>query len=319
MTQKITHHLDYLTYSVAWPDYVWEWPIDEQEQRLIIKTCIPHLHVNGQPYERPEGSFANGMKGYTHTFDYGYATAHVDPKRRDMKVGVRMAGQELGAWRDLGGNDERLVNFVRGAKGGTSRVDIAFDLFDYGIDVPRLYADWKRGKVKGHFRKARPYTEGVMQADGTVTEATTVYFGAGSSEIMVRVYEKGKEQNTDLDWVRIELEIKGDKAKTVMSDMARLGVADVGKQMLRDYFTHMPYKFWKQLIEGESVALTSVGRKMTEREAWIRNVVFPVLREEIEKEWDGMIETGITRDIEALIREHWTTRAIAIKKQYGQL
>jgi hypothetical protein len=317
--QKITHNLDALTYSVAWPDYVWEWPISDIDAREIIRTCVPHLHVKGQPYERPKGETVYGMQGYKLSYDWGYASAHVDPMRRDMKVGIRMGGNDLGVWRDLGGDDDRLVGFVRGVKGSTSRVDIAFDLFDYGIDVKRLYTDWKSGKIEARCRKVRPLTEGEKDDKGVVTEAATVYFGSRTSEVMIRVYDKGAEQKTNLDWTRFELEIKGDKAKTVMEDACRLGIATVGKQMLRDYFPRMPYRFWKSLTQGESVALTSVGRKMTEREAWIRNVVFPVLREEIAKEWDGCVETGITRDIEALIREHWTTRAIAIKKQYGQL
>jgi hypothetical protein len=316
---KITHNIDWLQYSVAWPDFVWQWPIEYKEATDIVRTAIPHLHVKGEPYSRPEGQHVGGMQGYTRTYDFGYASGHVDPNRRDMKIGVRMAGQDLGVWRDLGGDDRRLVGFVKGAKASTSRVDIAFDLFDYGINVPRIYDDWKAGKVEARCRKAKPYTEGEMQPNGKVTEATTVYFGSRTSEVMVRFYEKGKERGVDLDWTRVELEIKGDKAKVVMEDCARLGIDTVGKQMLREFFPKMPYKFWKQLLTGESVALTSVGRKMTEREAWIRNVVLPVLREEIANEWDSMTETGITREIEALIRQNWTTRATAIRKQYGLL
>lgn len=317
MTQKITHNIDHLQYSIAWPDFVWEWPIDDREAREILKACIPYRHMSGKPIEREKGHFLAGMQGYTRTYDMVYGSCHVEPKRREMKIGTRMHGKDLALFRDLGGTDDQLVGFVKGAKAATSRVDIAFDLFDYAIKVPRLYDDWKSGKLKAKCRKAKPYTEGIMQKDGTVTEATTVYFGSRESEIMARVYEKGKEQGVDIDWTRFELEIKGDRAKTVMEDAARLGVAEVGRQMLRDYFPHMPYKFWKHLTQGQSVALTSVGRKVTEREAWIRNVVLPVLREEIALEWDSMTETGITREVEALIREHWTTRAQAIRKQYG--
>ena len=266
---------------------------------------------------RPASDEVMGMKGYSLTYDLLYASAHVDPKRRDMKVGVRMTGQDLGAYRDLGGTDDKLIDFVTRSSATASRLDIAFDLFDYGIDVPRIYQDWKAGRVQCHARKVRPMTEGMKERDGQVSEATTVYFGSRTSDLMVRIYEKGKESGTGLDWVRVELEIKGDKAKTIVQDCHRIGFAAVGKQLLRDYFIKMPYKFWKELTAGTSDALTPVGRKQTEREAWIRNVVLPVLREEIEKEWDSCVETGMTREIEALIREHWTTRALAIRKQYG--
>lgn len=314
---RIVHSVDWFQYSVRWPEKVSAWPLEREGQMNIVRTAIPHLSVSGMPPMRPASDEVMGMKGYALTYDLLYASAHVDPKRREMKIGVRMTGQDLQAWRDLGGNDERLIGFVAGCKGSISRIDIAFDLFDYGIDVPRIYEDWKKGRIQCNARRARPLTDGVKEKDGSITEATTVYFGARTSDLMIRIYEKGKETGTGLDWVRVELEIKGDKAKAILADCERLGFPVVGRQLLRDYFQKMPYKFWKELTLGDSVALTSVGRKMTEREAWIRNVVFPVLVEEIAKEWDGCIETGITRGVEELIREHWTIRATAIRKQYG--
>lgn len=315
--QKITHHIDWLQYSTDWPQFVWDWPIDDREARDIVRGAIPHIHLTGAPIERANSDKPYGMQGYTRTYDMGYASAHVDPNRREMKIGVRMTGQDLSAWRDFGGTDKMLVGFVKGAKGATSRVDIAFDLFNYGIGIMALYKAWKSGKIKCKARKVNPVTSAEMSENGEVVEASSLYFGSRTSELMVRFYDKGKEQHTDLDWTRVEIEVKGDKAKTVMEDMHRLGVDVVGKQLLRDYFSVMPYKFWKALVNGESVALTSVGRKMTEREAWIRNIVFPVLREEIEREWAGCIESGITREVEALVREHWMTRAQVLKKTYG--
>lgn len=316
---RITHHIDWLQYSVDWPDFVWEWPLHPAEGRDIVRACIPHLPVLGVKIERPNDYKPFGMAGYSLIYDMLYCTAHVNPQRRDMKVGVRMTGKELGVWRDFGGDDKRLATFVRGVKGSTSRVDIAFDVWDYGVEPMQIYRDWKGGKVQSQGRKATPLTSGVMGADGKVSEATTVYFGSRTSETMIRVYEKGKEQQTDLDWVRFEIELKGDKAKVVMADIDRLGAGVVGKQILRDYFPKMPYKFWKQLTHGESVELTSVGRKATERQSWLLNVIFPLIAEEIANEWEGTTETGITRAVEALTREHWRTRAIAIQKQYGRL
>lgn len=318
-TKAITHNIDWLQYSVCWPDSVIDWPYEETEARAVLRSAVPYVHAGNEAIERAPSDKILGMQGYTRTYDFLYATAHVDPRRREQKIGVRMTGSELGMFRDMGGNDAKLADFIAGTQARTSRVDIAFDLFGYGIDPMRLYRDWKSGKLNGRFRKAVPMTEGVKMPDTSVAEASTVYFGSRQSELMVRVYEKGKEQHTELDWQRFEIEVKGDKAVAVMSDIHRLGAGTVGKQLLRDFFSDMPYKFWGDLTVGKSTELTSVGRKLTERQAWLRNIIFPLLREEIANEWDSLTETGITREIEALIREHWTTRAIAIRKQYGQI
>lgn len=317
MEKRITFKLDWWQYAVAWPDWLTEWPIEDDEARKIIRTCVPHLYVSGKPYDRPHGDKPSYMQGYTKTYDYGYATIHVDPNRRDMKCQVRMTGGDLQTYRDLGGDDARLVQFTRGVSGSTSRIDCAFDLFAYGIDLMQIYKDWKRGKVACRARKVTPVVGARMDEQGNVVEAVTLYFGSRTTEIMVRMYDKGKEQETDLDWIRIEIEIKGDKARAYGVAMDANGIAETARAILADYFYKMPYAFWRDVVKGKLADLPKVGRKMTEREAWIRNVVLPVLRDEIAAEWDGMEETGITRDIEALIRDHWRTRALAIQKQYG--
>lgn len=321
MTDKkhITFNIDWLQYMTALPDWLNEWPMEYVEGVKIAKTAVPHLYQRGEPYERVKGDRPGGMQGYTALYDLGYATVHVNPNRPDMGMQTRMTGGELGIWRDLGGDDKRLVQFVRGVAGKTSRIDLAFDLFNYNIDLAYIYKQWVAGKVGCRARKVTPITSGVMGEDRKVTESTTLYFGSRQSEVMVRMYDKGKERGTDLDWTRVEIELKGDKAHAYTVAMDANGIPETGRAILADYFFSMPFKFWKDILKGEIAPLPTVGRKLTERESWIMNVIIPMLRQEIENEWDGITETGITREVEALIREHWHTRAMAIRKQYGML
>jgi len=314
----ITHCIDWLQYSLDWPATIAEWPIDDKEELAIVRTCIPHFHVSGLPPERAKDNHAQGMQGWTRFYDMLWATVGVNPQYKSQKIGVRMTGGDMGAYRDLGGTEARLVQFVNRNRATTSRVDIAFDLFDYGIDVLKMYDDWKRGRLEVRARTARPVTEGVM-TDAGVVEASSVYFGSRTSETMLRVYEKGKETGTGIDWVRVELELKGDRAIAVMRDCERLGVGPVGAQLLRDYVKKCPYKFWKELVKGDSVELTTAGRKKTERQIWLENTIFPLIQAEVEAEWDSGEFTGITERLEAIIRGNWQRRAIEIKKQRGYL
>ena len=314
---EIRHSIDWFQYSVDWPSHIKDWPLIGKGAMPVLRTAIPYMDTQGWEPERGEGFRLLPMAGYPKAYDLLYASAHVDPNRREQKIGVRMTGHNLAAFRSLGGTEGRLLTFYKEVKAKASRIDIAFDLMDYGVDPLRVYADWEKGKVKSNARTVQPFTKATRNSDGTISKASTLYFGSRESELMVRMYEKGKQMQTDLDWVRIELEVKGDKACAVCQDIERLGVAAVGRELLRGYFSKMPYKFWPDLIAGDSVPLTHVGRKMTAHDAWLLNIIIPMLQEDIRKEWEGETERGITRNVEALIRENWTRRMMCLREQYG--
>lgn len=320
---EIQHSIDWLQYSADWPIAVREWPVNPEEEVNIIRTAIPHLHIQGLPPQRAKGDKAIGMRGYSRTFDMVYCTAHVHPEHRSEKIGVRFDGGCMGAWRDYGQTEERLIKFVNDIRATCSRVDIAFDLFDFGIDPLRLYDFWKRGKWSTRARSCRPFTEGIMGEDGQVREASTLYIGSRTSETMVRIYEKGKQLRVDRDWTRVEIELKGDKAQMAISEMNRLGIDVVGKQILRD-FINMPYKFFKALTTGKSVALPKIGAKKTDRQIWLENIIIPLLREEMSNEWGELGDDGSVNEksmmlhaaIESLVRDNWHARSQYIRDKY---
>lgn len=317
MNPHITHSTDWYQYSISWPNEIAEWPMHPTAERALAATAIPHIVINPHDLENIDKPDKGNMAGYSKMYDFDYCTVHVNPKRRDQKIGVRFTGQEMSLYRDLGGKDDTLFNFTYEAHAEPSRIDIAFDFFDYGIALDRISDDYRAGKVIARCRTMREMSTVLRDERNQPTEALTLYFGSRTSDTMVRMYDKGKERQTDLDWKRIEVELKGEAARAALPDLVRGGVSAVGRAILQAYFIKMPYKFWKDAMKGESVELTQVKRKLTDRQSWIINTVLPVLREEMQSEWDSMVETGITMQVEGLIREHWTKRAMSIKKQYG--
>lgn len=314
---EIRHSIDWLQYTLAWPDGLTEWPIDAQEELAVFKTCVPMLDVSGLPKPRDAKNKVLSMAGYTKTYNMLWCTAHVDPNRRHQKIGVRFTGENMEAYRNLGGTDQRVIEFIAHNNGKPTRIDIAFDMFDFGIDPQRIYKDWLAGKVKTRARTLRPLSSSVRNKDGSTTTASTLYIGSRTSPVMVRIYEKGKQTGTGLDWQRIELEIKDDKASAVMADIVRFGVERVGRSLLAEAVPTMPYKFWRELMRGGSVALEAVGRKKTERQVWIENIILPMLTAELDAEWEADEPTGLTSMLEACIRSNWQRRAIEIRRQYG--
>lgn len=309
MTASIEHSVDWLQYSVEWPTAVKEWPVSQRAENAIVQTAIPMIAREFDPPQRASDSKIFGMQGYSKTYDLLYATAHVNPNRREQKIGVRMTGEELRAYRSMGGSDARLIEFIRNTKAKPTRLDLALDIRGYNVDPMRVYRDWRDGKVVCRARKVKPYTESTREPDGSITDASTLYFGSRQSEIMMRLYDKGAQMKTGEDWVRLEAEIKGDRAIAIADDCYRLGIRLTTVQVMRDFFTAMPYKFWRQIANGNVAELTPVPRKRTARDAWLFEIIIPLLRQEIWSEWEGMEERGITSAIEALIGEHWRTRA----------
>lgn len=98
-----------------------------------------------------------------------------------------------------------------------TRLDLAID--DIGCnyyscdDISRLI---KNQQVVSRFKKY-DIRNPCSLSDGT-EKGHTIYFGSRSSEIMLRIYDKkleqlGKNAECPYEWVRWELELKGDRAK----------------------------------------------------------------------------------------------------------
>lgn len=314
---EIRHSIDWLQYSIAWPSGVDIWPIDASTELSIFKTCVPMLDVSGMPPARPSGDKRLGMRGYTKTYDMLWCSAHVDPNRRTQKIGVRFTGQDLSAYRDLGGTDDRLLQFVKHNNATPSRIDLAYDLFGYKIDPLVIYKDWLSGRVKTRARTVQPLSRATRTGADGLAIASTLYIGSRTSPVMVRIYEKGKQMGVDLDWCRVELEIKDSKAASVLQDCIMHGIGDTARALLIEAMPTVPYKFWKELTKGKSVALESVGRKKTQRQVWLENIVLPLVAHELNEEWEADEPTGLTQAVEALLRGNWQRRALEIRRQMG--
>ena len=314
--KAITHSIDWLQYSIAWPNEIAEWPTSHDQELALLRTCIPTQSISGLPPQRPSDERVFGMHGYSRSFDMLYASVHVNPNSRQQKIGVRMTGRDLDAYRELGGTSEALMEFVHYNHASCSRIDIAFDLYGYEIDPKRIYDDWKRGKLQTSARTLSPLTSAVRDGEGNISEASTLYIGSRSSDVMVRMYEKGKEQGTDEDWLRVEIEVKGDKAKSIIGDIVRFGVGPVGRSLLNDAFPSCKYRFMQDLIAKDTTALSAVGKQSTDRLVWLHTIILPLIADELADEWNSGIATGLTQELEGLIRANWTTRVERLRRQY---
>ena len=96
-----------------------------------------------------------------------------------------------------------------------TRVDVAIDIKNAGTTVIHFYDQYRKGHA------GRKYVTSFVEG----TTGATFYIGSRTSEKMVRIYDKAAEQGESGDWVRFELECKGDAAISALKSLYK---ADYG-------------------------------------------------------------------------------------------
>lgn len=146
-----------------------------------------------------------------------------------------------------------------------SRLDVAFDIYDSGVSVDRLASDYFDLHPQPSIRKASYIASG---------GGSTIYIGSRYSSKMLRIYDKGKQQQSPRDWIRAEIEYKREFIHEAAPSLvtapwsAMHDVIDL-LDMHRHLLTGVLLQF------GEDVGQTSVvvGRPKTDTELWFETIV----------------------------------------------
>lgn len=216
-----------------------------------------------------------------------YMTLCWDDRHPEWRVMLEMTGQQLSAYRRDGGSMERLMQFVTAAEGRFTRLDFAVDLFDTGgspLDFAEcFYTSQLMVSAK---------TISVVQRTGREeSQGETVYLGRRSSERMVRVYNKGKQAKMEIDWLRVEIEVKGKRSVQLGDLMAQRGIVPAGKSAIRDFVEWSDIPWFEGIYDEsyEHVDIDSIGRPETDRERWLFNVCLPQIAKAVDEGIPGVL------------------------------
>lgn len=203
----------------------------------------------------------------------------------EFRVLVEMTGSQLSAARRAGSTEAGIIAEATRLGANFTRIDFAVDLFDCDAVPLDVLECWRTDQlitsalsvslVQKETRKGRT--------------GQTVYVGARSSERLVRIYDKGAQSKTKLDWTRVEMEIKGKRARQFGMLLERDGTDMAGKSYLRDVIEWTDIKWFESMWgdDFEVIDIDKIGRPETDRERWLRTVVVPVIEDELESgsEW----------------------------------
>ncbi|MCI0476454.1 MAG: replication initiation factor domain-containing protein [Anaerolineales bacterium] len=133
--------------------------------------------------------------------------------RPDMGVHVRLPSSALHASKR---DAFDVLGWLLKHNGNATRLDVACDDFDYHLlDLAEISRKAQENEVCTHAHQINEWH--ALRGVGH-----TIYFGARSSDRLLRIYDKAAEQVANLGgnvempdeyWVRVELELKGDRAK----------------------------------------------------------------------------------------------------------
>lgn len=186
----------------------------------------------------PQSKEDKAPAGYTVAYHYGahsfYLALAYHPEHARMGIIVKMSAQALDYYTQHSGL--KLYNLLQTAQDNSytmrlSRVDLVADYINEGIDVTAIYHGLNAHTIgiydryEGRTLEEPIYKRKNLELRGfCVADAVpTIYLGAVSSDVQLRVYDKRREQlerkGTKMDkalacanWTRFEIILKSDYA-----------------------------------------------------------------------------------------------------------
>lgn len=248
---------------------------------LSIKDYGPYIEVNAR-------------FGYDKAVQYECGmVAMWSLSRDDMGCHIILSGSTLEALAVAGNSARELLERAIGMHAKITRLDLAIDAQNEGIEIVKIYDAVAFGVTTGSAKSINLITGN----DG----GATMYVGSRVSDKFARLYDKGIQSKIGGDWKRLEVEMKGDVAKefarvVAMNKHDTIGSftwAIASKMFFTDTGNY-------PVLGTHSTALSMPKiEKKTDTEKWLYNQIIPILEKYIANHPDSQVYDEI---IQALIR-----------------
>jgi len=158
--------------------------------------------------------------------------------------------------------------------GRVTRLDVCIDVFGMPATpaIDALVAAIKSDAMRDGSLDTIRY-QGVGKRAGD-----TLYVGAAGDEARLRVYDKGAEQGEPVQWMRVELQLRGEKAKWGALLVQLQGVVLAVPEILRGYVDFPGVEWWAEALGAvEGVPLEPTVRKPGNKRRWYTEQVIPAM------------------------------------------
>lgn len=204
----------------------------------------------------------------------------------EFKMMLRFDGAGCAAWRNAKPSGDRgLLDWLRILQAEVTRLDFAVDLLDKGAAVTDAYYAWECNQLMTTSQAMTLITgQSRTLETGLKGSGDTLYIGSRQSERFVRIYDKAAQSKIEADWIRIEIELKGERAKQMAREALKSGVIEAGIGALRTVIEWTDIEWLEKALTVEGAVLQgALPETETDRERWLREVVLPAVALEAER------------------------------------
>lgn len=151
-----------------------------------------------------------------------------------------------------------------------TRIDIACDIKDKDF----FNQCYMACLTKNYKSRRKSWTDLTKRATGSnALQGRTLYFGSRTSETFLRIYDKALEQGEDIDWTRVELEIKGKSAHNLACLIGHSPIDEIFSGILNSYLTFIDrtssknisrcktLDFWEDMLTSKERVTISPEKK----------------------------------------------------------
>lgn len=162
-------------------------------------------------------------------------------------------------------------------KWNITRLDLAIDDFTGRFTPDGLHSEMS---------KARTHAKKVMLLKG---DGDTLYVGSRTSTKYLRVYDKARQTDTPGQWVRVEIELKGDAAQNAANALQGNSLAIVAMTAITDFVNFPENAAWMEAMNSAVPGIIEpTRRKLTDTRSWLLGTVAPSLAKEVLSDNDFM-------------------------------
>jgi len=278
--------------SVDWLRYTIPYTDGSKWREAVIAALPPdeRIHVTGETLPN--------ARGYDMCVGCSVGRVHVHSKRVEQGIGVEFTGSECVQLYGMGLDWQKLWNHIEAQRGRITTIHFAIDVINYNADHAELYDALDAGKATTHARTKHMFAGGAI-GDGR-TEGTT-YVGKSSSDRQLRVYNKAAERGIEADWTRIELVVKGKRARAILDTLQTVKWSTVARSMIAEYLKWDGCEWWQAATTGNVIAMPPVVRQTSNTHKWLMGQCLTAFKREI-MEGDPEASERLAGSYEAVIQ-----------------
>lgn len=265
--------------SIDWLQYTCEWPNDVAIEAQLTRCVPPFPEFAIMPDEAKAG-----ISGYTDSRHMRIGKVYWHAKKRSQRVLVVLTGDN---WQDIETaniDPITILDWIQANGHRITRIDLALDLFGWDANYMDIRAWFDHDTMATDAVRCGLYDD---HRKDTLTgkSSGTVYLGSSASDRQLRVYDKGAEQLRDVNWLRVELVLRHDRAQAFGEHVNRADLATLARSQFAD-FVLAPDTWYEMAIEGKMIDIKPIGKRDTDTARWLMKSVLPALERELLQERD---------------------------------